>query len=176
MMKLFLRWITLLSIALFFFGCPRSGRIRSRGEPVVNTPQEASPTQDTGKTVVKMTKINGVYEIPMSVNGIEMYFIFDTGASTISISETEAIFLYKQGKLTSDDITGSEQYTDATGAMSEGTLINLKTVKIGNRVLENIQASVVHNLQAPLLFGQSALGRFGKVSIDYQKMEISFEQ
>jgi aspartyl protease family protein len=127
------------------------------------------------KTVVKMESVNGVFQIPVDVNSIKMYFIFDTGASTISISETEAGFLYKQGKLTKDDIVGAANFSDANGDISEGTIIILRTVKIGDRVLENVEASVVHNLTAPLLFGQSALGKFGKISIDNNKNEITFE-
>ena len=122
-----------------------------------------------------MEKLNGVYQIPVTINGIPMFFIFDTGASIISISETEVNFLYKQGKLTQKDIKGTAKFSDANGDISEGTIIVLETVKIGDRVLHNIEASVVHNLNAPLLFGQSALGEFGKISIDYNRGEITFE-
>jgi aspartyl protease family protein len=38
-----------------------------------------------------------------------MNFIFDTGASDITISNVEAMYLYKQGKL-SKRILGSQQY------------------------------------------------------------------
>lgn len=104
-----------------------------------------------------------------------MNFIFDTGASIISISATEAMFLYKQGTLKEEDFIGNVNFQDATGAISEGTIIRLKSVKIGNKTLENVRASVVHNNEAPLLFGQSALAEFGKISIDYKKNEITFE-
>jgi aspartyl protease family protein len=87
----------------------------------------------------------------------------------------EAMFLYKQGKLVENDILGSQQYQIADGSIAEGTIINLRTVKIGNRTLNNVKASVVHNSNAPLLLGQSALAQFGKVSIDYNKNEITFE-
>ena len=96
-----------------------------------------------GKTVVKMNRKNGVYEVPIEINGSKMFFIFDTGASDITISLTEATFLYKQGTLTDDDFLGTQQYQIADGSISEGTIINLKTVKIGNRTLTNVQASVV---------------------------------
>lgn len=122
-----------------------------------------------------MEKVNGVLQIPVEVDGVKMFFIFDTGASTISISETEANFLWKQGKLTKDNILGTANFSDANGDISEGTIIVLTTVKIGNRVLKNVEASVVHNLNAPLLFGQSALGKFGKISIDNNRGEITFE-
>lgn len=104
-----------------------------------------------------------------------MYFIFDTGAGIVSISETEAFFLYKQGTLTKEDILGSGDFVDANGNISEGTIINLKTVEIGNQTLYNVKASVVHNLSAPLLLGQSVLERFGKVSIDYKNEQIILE-
>lgn len=124
---------------------------------------------------VIMTPMGGVYEIPIKINGVNMDIIFDTGASNISISETEVRFLWKQGKLDEDDILGSMQFKDATGKISEGTVINLRAVQIGNRVINDVEASVVHNSQAPLLLGQSALARFGKVTIDYNKNILSFE-
>lgn len=125
--------------------------------------------------MVKMSAENGVYKIPVAINGSNMNFIFDTGASIISISATEALFLYKQGTLSEDDFLGQVDFQDATGAISQGTIIRLKSVKIGNKTLENVEASVVHNAVAPLLFGQSALAKFGKVSIDYKRNEITFE-
>jgi aspartyl protease family protein len=135
-----------------------------------------SPTFDSsGKTSIKMTMKSGVYYIPCKINGSEMEFIFDTGASDITMSMTEALFLYKQGTLTDEDFVGTQQYQIANGNVEEGTVIKLKTVEIGNRKLYNVQASIVHNLQAPLLLGQSALNKFGKISIDYNKGEITFE-
>jgi aspartyl protease family protein len=122
-----------------------------------------------------MKKDNGVYYVPCKINGLEMQFIFDTGASDITMSAVEAMYLYKQGKLTDDDILGTQQYQIADGSIAEGTVVNLRTVTIGNRTLNDVQASIVHNLDAPLLLGQSALAEFGKISIDYNKREITFE-
>lgn len=125
--------------------------------------------------VVKMTSSNSVYYIPIEINDTKMDIIFDTGASSISISETEALFLLKHGKLDEDDILSSISFQDATGTISNGTLINLKKVQIGNKVLNDIEATVVHNLDAPILLGQSALSKFGRLTIDYNKNEIIFE-
>jgi aspartyl protease family protein len=170
-------YILLLLLLSGCSGCSQSGR---RGSINVNNETEEhqnneSQNNNGEKTVVKMEKIGGVYQIPVLVNDVKMYFIFDTGASTISISETEAGFLWKQGKLTRKDIIGTANFSDANGDISEGTIILLKTIKIGRRTLNNVEASVVHNLNAPLLFGQSALGKFGKISIDNNKNEITFE-
>jgi len=120
-----------------------------------------------------MNQESGVFTVPIEVNEVPMKFIFDTGASSISISQVEASFLYKQGKLTEEDVRGSQQFQDANGDVSIGIIINLKTVKIGDRVLANVPASVVTNNSAPLLLGQSALQRFGKFTIDYQEGTIT---
>lgn len=126
-------------------------------------------------SLVKMKKNGGVYFIPVIVNGVEMSFIFDTGASDISISETEAKFLYKQGKISEKDILRTSNFSDANGDISEGIIINLKTVQIGEFIINDVEATVVLNQVAPLLLGQSALSRFGKVSIDYNKEELTLE-
>jgi len=156
--------------------CSKSGHKQHTSKNINKIESRRETRFDKGeKTILKMQKVSGVYQIPVDVNGVRMTFIFDTGASSISISNTEALFLVKQGLLTKEDIRGSQSYLDANGDISEGTIINLKTLKIGNRILYNIEASVVNNLNAPLLFGQSALGKFGKISIDNNRGEVSFE-
>lgn len=124
---------------------------------------------------VKIRREDGVLFIPVEINGITMDFIFDTGASAVSMSLTEAIFLYKQGRLDENDILGSERFQDATGNISEGTIINLRSVVIGNREVNNVKATVVENQQAPLLLGQTVLKNFGKVTIDYENGYITFD-
>lgn len=67
-------------------------------------------------------------------------------------------------------------FQDATGQTSEGAKINLRTVKIGNIVLENIEATIIDNVDAPLLLGQTVLERFGKIEIDHENNEIIFKR
>ena len=169
--------ITAIVITLFF-SCSPSGQEKRRLKRVQNqTEISENKNQNTYESpnVIKLTEKGGVYYIPASINGVPMDFVFDTGASVISISETEAIFLAKQGLLAEEDILGETRFSVATGEISEGTLINLREVKIGNKTLNNVKASVVHNLEAPLLLGQSALKQFGKVTIDYNKGVLILE-
>lgn len=148
---------------------------RAKTETTNSSSRNKSDKSKKGQNIVLIEEESGVYWIPIEVNGVPMRFIFDTGASDITMSEAEAIFLYKQGKLKDEDFIGTKQYQIADGSISEGAVIKLKTVKIGNKTLYNVQASIVDNLQAPLLLGQSALNKFGKISIDYRKKQIVFE-
>ena len=125
-------------------------------------------------TKVHMESEGGVYLVPINVNGLDLKFIFDTGASSICISSAEAAVMVRQGKITEEDVLGQQQFQDATGGVSVGTIVLLRTVQIGDITLENVEASIVDNIQAPLLLGQTALAKFGKVTIDYNHNTIEF--
>jgi len=160
-------------ISFALFSCNRGHRTRAHTNQRTQTERVSSIRG--GKTVIKMQNNNGVYLVPCKINGTEMQFIFDTGASDITMSATEAMFLYKQGKLSQDDFIGTQQYQIADGSIHDGTVVQLNSVEIGNRKLTNVRASIVDNMEAPLLLGQSALSKFGKISIDYNRSEITFE-
>ena len=98
--------------------------------------------------------------------------IFDTGASDITISSVEANFMLKNGYLSERDVKGKRYYQVANGQLSEGTVITLREVKVGDAVLRNVDASVVNSQKAPLLLGQSAMERFGTITIDNQNNKL----
>ena len=114
----------------------------------------------------------GTYDVPCTINGLPLKFIFDTGASDITLSSVEADFMLKNGYLSERDFRGSRNYLTASGNICEGAVICLKEVKVGELSLKNIEASVVKNQKAPLLLGQSALERFGSITIDNEHNRI----
>lgn len=160
-------------------GCSKSGikdsaNRNTRGS--LNRGYNSGNDKSSGeKTSIKMENDSGVRYVWIEINGIKLRFIFDTGASNICISAAEATVLYRQGTLQKEDILDVQYFQDATGNVSSGTRINLRSVKIGNRFLTNIEATVIDNNQAPLLLGQSALEKFGKISIDNKNGVIIFE-
>ena len=111
-------------------------------------------------------KPGGTFEIPCDINGLPLQMIFDTGASDVTISSVEANFMLKNGYLSEKDVKGKRYYQIANGQLSEGTVITLREIKIGDAVLKNVDASVVKSQKAPLLLGQSAMERFGTITID----------
>jgi uncharacterized protein (TIGR02145 family) len=119
------------------------------------------------QTVIKMKREGGVSIIPCKVNGLNLSFIFDTGASDVTISLVEASFMLKNGYLDKKDILGSSNYSDATGNISEGIIINLKEIEICGLKLYNVRAAIVKEIDAPLLLGQSALSKLGKIQLDF---------
>lgn len=118
---------------------------------------------------VPFSKEQGVTKVKCTINNLPLHFVFDTGAADVTISMVEATFMLKNGYIKPTDIIGSARYVDANGDISEGTTINLRHVNFGGLELENVRASVVRNQKAPLLLGQSVLGRLGTIEIDNTK-------
>lgn len=123
--------------------------------------------------IIYMAKEGGVYTIPCEVNDLKLKFIFDTGASDVSISLSEAMFMLKNGYLSENDFIGSNKFKIANGDIVEGTTIVLRKLKIGSITLYNIQASIVHSMSSPLLLGQSALKKLGRFSFDYSNNTLA---
>lgn len=127
---------------------------------------------------VPFTKEGNVCKVKCIINNLPLHFIFDTGASDVSISSVEATFMLKNDYLSASDIIGRQNYMTADGNITEGTVINLRDVKLGNIHLNDIKASVVKNQSAPLLLGQSVFSKLGKIEIDNDKklLRITYRQ
>lgn len=141
--------------------------------------EDADDTEYETKTEeVPFTKEGNVCKVKCAINNLPLHFIFDTGASDVSISSIEATFMLKNDYLAVSDIIGRQNYITADGNITEGTVINLRDVKLGNIHLNDIKASVVKNQSAPLLLGQSVFSKLGKIEIDNDNkvLRITYRQ
>lgn len=127
---------------------------------------------------IPFTKEGGVCKVKCSINNLPLHFIFDTGAADVSMSSVEATFMLKNDYLSTTDIMGKQNYMTADGNISEGTIINLRDVKLGTLHLKDVKASVVRNQSAPLLLGQSVLSKLGKIEIDNSNkvLRVTYKQ
>jgi clan AA aspartic protease (TIGR02281 family) len=119
-----------------------------------------------------MERVNGVYYVPCKLNGLPLKFVFDTGASDVSISLTEALFMIKNGYLKKEDLGENVYYSVANGDVAKGTKLNIKEIEIGGLKLFNIEASIVHETNAPLLLGQSMIEKLGRIQLDGNQLII----
>lgn len=75
--------------------------------------------------------------------------------------------------LSRNDIVGTGVSQIADGGLVDHTKIILKKIEIGGLVLTDVEAVVIHQQSAPLLLGQSAIQKLGKVSISGNQLTIS---
>ena len=115
----------------------------------------------TGDYVVKMKRKSGVYTVPCEVNGVRRDFIFDTGAANTSLSQEFVNELLQKKKLLQTDFTGAMQTRNASGVVDNNTTINIRQLKVGNRVLYNVRAIIAVSQKAPLLLGLNVIEMLG---------------
>lgn len=141
-----------------------------------SAPSDDDPGEFVERTAeIPFTRDGGVYVVECKVNSLPLRFVFDTGASDVSISDVEATFMMKNGYLSSRDVRGSGNYITADGSVVQGTILNLRDIEFGGLHLRNVRASVVRSQRAPLLLGQSVLSRLGKIEIDSEHSVIKIK-
>lgn len=112
--------------------------------------------------VVKMKRKSGVYTLPCEVNGVKRDFIFDTGAAKTSLSQEFVNELLRKKALLQTDFTGAIQTRNASGKVDNNTTVNIRSLKVGNRMIYNLQATIAVGQKAPLLLGLNAIDLLGE--------------
>jgi predicted aspartyl protease len=92
-------------------------------------------------------------------------FIIDSGASDVSIPADVVSTLWRTGTLADADFTGSKTYVLADGSTMPSATFRIRSLQVGEKLLENISGSVAPSNGA-LLLGQSFLSRFKSWSVD----------
>ena len=116
-----------------------------------------------------MKKSGGVFSVPVTINGVTKDFDFDTGSSLVLLPDS--VF-----DICGEDIIDSAIFIDAFGGTSKRKIINIREMTICSIKLFNIPAVLMNNSKCSPLLGQSALGKFNSVKIDYKKMNLILQK
>lgn len=161
-----------LALSAFTVGCGDNQR-----RPPVNLTAPSSDSKDIIE--IPYTERSGVKMIPVRLNGVTMDMMFDTGASGISISLNELVTMYKNGQFSNSDFIGVSYNSIADGSIVENGRIRLREVAIGDKdplVLHNVEASVMPNLQAPVLLGNNVIDKVASFEVDNVEKVIRFRK
>lgn len=140
------------------------------------TSPEYNQMTDTEIVSIPFIEKSGVKYVKVTVNGLGVEMIFDTGCSGTLISVAEANYLYQKRYLTKDDILGVTNSQIADGSIVENMVINLKEVILDGKIrCTNVTATVSANNNAPLLLGNEVLNRVAAYAIDNQNHTINFK-
>ncbi len=111
----------------------------------------------------------------VEINGEPTDMIFDTGAASFCVSEDFINYLKLQGKISDADYVNDTRTTGASGTSVTGSFIHLKSVKLGGKVLTDVNSLVIHTEYNGLLLGEAVLQKFNKITVDFSYNQISFE-
>jgi clan AA aspartic protease (TIGR02281 family) len=125
------------------------------------------------KEIIPLIKANGVYEVPVTLNGIvKLNFILDSGAGEVFISPDVFLTLLRGETIAENDFVGEYSYEFANGRSEKCKVYVLKSVQVGTVIISNVKCAVANNIIDSMLLGQSFLERLGKYTIDYNKSQI----
>jgi predicted aspartyl protease len=71
----------------------------------------------------------------------------------------------RTGTLKESDFLGTKTYVLADGSTVPSPTFRIRTLKVGDRIIENVIGAVA-DIKGSLLLGQSFLGKFNSWSID----------
>ena len=123
------------------------------GEPQANQ-------NSASATSVRMRMEGGTYVVPVLINdAITLDFIVDSGAADVSIPADVVLTLMRTKTIEETDFLGEQTYVLADGSKVPSQTFVIRSLKVGNKVLENVHGSVA-SVHGSLLLGQTFLSRF----------------
>jgi clan AA aspartic protease (TIGR02281 family) len=150
--------------------------MRLRSTPLADRAALAASTLAAhSRTEVALKREGGIFVVPVEINGaVTVDFGVDSGASDVSVSLDVFSTLKRTGTIRSSDIIGEQTYVLADGSRSQAVTFTIRSLKVGDKVVENVRGNVSPSRGA-LLLGQSFLGRFKTWSIDNKTQRLVLE-
>jgi len=131
----------------------------------------AAPTSP-GRAEVPLVRDAGVLTVPILINSVlSLNFTVDSGAADVAIPADVVLVMMRTGTLRRSDFLGTKTYTLADGSTIPSTTFRIRTLTVGDRVIENVVGSM-SGVEGSLLLGQSFLSRFRSWSIDNQRQVL----
>lgn len=137
-------------------------------EPAAAAPAEAgkSASGHGSSALVLRRDSSGQFHVTAAVEGQDTRFLVDTGADLVALTVDEADRL----GLMVDEADFQPMMRTASG-VGNGAPIEIESLEIAGRELNNVPAVVVEGLEVNLL-GQSVLREMGKVELSGDRMVI----
>jgi clan AA aspartic protease (TIGR02281 family) len=130
----------------------------------------------SARAQVALKKNGGTFVVPVQINGaITLDFAVDSGASDVSVPADVFSTLRRTGTIRDEDISSDQTYVLADGTKRKSATFTIRSLRVGNKVVENVRGSVT-SAQGTLLLGQSFLERFKSWSIDNAKHQLVLDQ
>lgn len=138
--------------------------------PSSMSPSVASPNvAPTDPASIRMESEGGVYVVPVRFNDmITLNAIVDSGASDMSIPADIVSTLIRTKTITDQDFLGQQTYVLADGSKVPSQRFHIRSLKVGNKTVENVVASI-GSVNGEILLGQSFLNRFKSWSVDNEQ-------
>lgn len=126
---------------------------------------------ESEKCTIELTKsIDETFKVKLNIGGIQKYFLLDTGASMLTISESLLQELLQAGALSDYHVIGVHPFQLANNEIIMAELISIPSIKFGCYTIEDATAAVLPN--GSLICGVEFLDLFDNWSIDRKQKQL----
>ena len=112
------------------------------------------PSAESGSRIVLTSDSGGHFYTAGTINGKAVRFVVDTGATTISMGQDEA------DRIGLDFKAGKRGYANTANGSVPAYRVSLSSVRIGDVMVYNVDATVLPAPLSHVLLGNSFLNRF----------------
>jgi clan AA aspartic protease (TIGR02281 family) len=141
-----------------------------------SNPAHTEAPSDTTRIEVPLKSVGGTFVVPVFINGaITLNFVVDSGAADVSVPADVVGTLTRAGTIAKTDFIGKQTYVLADGSTVPTNTFVIRSLKVGDILIENVRGSV-SPAAGSLLLGQSFLQRFKSWSMDNNKHVLVLEQ
>ena len=141
-----------------------------------SNPTHVEAPSNTARIEIPLKSLGGTFVVPVFINGaITLNFVVDSGAADVSVPADVVGTLIRAGTIGKSDFTGKQTYVLADGSTAPTNTFVIRSLKVGDILIENVKGSV-SPAAGSLLLGQSFLQRFKSWSMDNNKHVLVLEQ
>jgi len=155
---------------------PPKGPANPSSTEISSNPAHTEAPSNTTRTEVPLKSVGGTFVVPVFINGaITLNFVVDSGAADVSVPADVVGTLSRAGTIAKTDFIGKQTYVLADGSTVPTNTFVIRSLKVGDILIENVTGSV-SPAAGSLLLGQSFLQRFKSWSMDNNKHVLVLEQ
>ena len=116
----------------------------------------------------------GYFNFVANVDGYKEPFTYSQNAD-FCISESRALQLLKDGRISADDFKGDVDKILTTEGIANNSIVIIKEVRIAGRSLYNVECKVVSKMIEQWVIGQKNMKQLGNFEFDTKEKKLKFK-
>ena len=116
----------------------------------------------------------GYFNFIVVVDGYKEPFTYSQNAD-FCVSESRALALLKDGRITADDFQGDPEKIFTTGGIANGSIFVVKELRIAGLSLYNVECKVVSKMIEQWVIGQKNMKQLGNFEFDTKEKKLKFK-
>ncbi len=134
----------------------------------------SGPNKKNSENSIKLIPTTGgVFEVNVEFNSVlKLDMILDTGAAEVYLTKDIVLTLIKAKTINEGDILEGGYFMDASGNVNKSVRFNMREIKIGNKIIENVSCGVNEKIDGVNLLGLSFLKKLKSIRLNFENNEL----